>query len=406
MPGQNNNGIISRNFILGFVANFLFFGTNFYLVPVLPLHLDGLGGTRAQIGLVIGAFSLTAIFLRPVVGRISDIIKKKWLMALGALIFIAAPPLYAATESIYVLAIVRIFHGVGIASFAAASAALVPEIVPLEKLGQATGLYVTSVSIATGLAPLLGSHMSATTDFAVQMTVPSIASLLALVMVLLIREPAPRKAGNTTPFFELLKSPHVIVPTLIFTACSFSLGTITAFLPLYTISWGYNNSGIFFSVFSATLIGMRFLAGSLPDRFSKTRVIFPSLLLLSFALALLSAVRSPLTLALNAALYGIGYALAYPSLNAWVVEHSPVAGRGLAMGVFSASVDAGAFLGPVFMGIVCQYLGFSTGFLLSALIPLLALCLFKTTIAGDDLRVTQACQAQSENEAATKPPAF
>ncbi len=405
MYEQNSNGIISRNFILGFVANFLFFGTNFYLVPVLPLHLDGLGSSRAQIGLVVGAFSLTAIFLRPLVGSISDIVKKKWLMSLGALIFIAAPPLYAVTDSIFTLTIVRIFHGVGIASFAAASAALVPEIVPREKLGQATGLYVTSVSIATGLAPLLGSHMSATTGFAVQMTVPSIASLLALVMVLLIKEPTPKNTGNKIPFFEVVKSPHVIVPTLIFTACSFSLGTITAFLPLYTISWGYNNSGIFFSVFSATLISMRFLAGSLPDRFGRTRVIIPSLMLISFSLALLSAVRSPLMLALNASLYGIGYALAYPSLNAWVVEHSPDAGRGSAMGVFSASVDAGAFLGPVFMGVVCQYLGFSTGFLLSASIPFLAFCLFGATIAGTDNRIIQVCQAQSENEAATKPPA-
>ena len=404
MTAKNGSNILTRNFMLGFLANFLFFGTNFYLIPVLPLYLHGLGSTSAEIGLVIGSFSLTAIFLRPLVGRISDTVRKKWLMALGAVIFIAAPPLYATTTSLFMLALIRIFHGVGVAAFAASSAAFVPEIVPREKLSQATGLYVTSVSIATGLAPLLGSHMSSSTDFLVQMLVPSIASVLALLLVLLIKEDAPRAKAIRAPFGKVIKSPHVLVPTLIFTACSFTLGTITAFLPLYIISWGYHNPGLFFAVFSLTLITGRFFAGSLPDRYGRARVIMPSLLLLCLALCILSASRSPALLALTAVVYGTGYSLAYPSLNAWVVEHSPPAGRGSAMGIFSASVDAGAFLGPLFMGFVCLHLNYSSGFLLASTVPLAAFFLFKYTIAGDYSHFSPKCPAQNENEAAVKPP--
>jgi MFS family permease len=404
MTAESSSNILTRNFILGFLANFLFFGTNFYLIPVLPLHLHKLGSTSAEIGLVIGSFSLTAIFLRPLVGRISDTIKKKRLMSLGAVIFIAAPPLYATTTSLFLLTLVRFFHGVGIAAFAASSAALVPEIVPREKLGQATGLYVTSVSIATGLAPLLGSHMSSSANFLGQMLVPSIASALALLLVLLIKEDEPIANTKKTPFGKVIKSPHVIVPTLIFTACSFSLGTITAFLPLYTISWNYNNPGLFFAVFSLTLITIRFLAGSLPDRYGRDKVIMPSLLLLCLALCILSASRSPALLALTAVVYGTGYSLAYPSLNAWVVEYSPPSGRGSAMGIFSASVDAGAFLGPLFMGMVCLHLGYSSGFLLASAVPLAAFFLFKYTIAGSRSHFSPECPAQNENETEVKRP--
>ncbi|MFZ5592036.1 MAG: hypothetical protein ACOY81_09550, partial [Bacillota bacterium] len=68
---------ISKNFLLGFGANFLFFGTNLYLIPVLPLYLHHLGKNSAAIGLIIGSFSFTAILLRPQVGRLSDFVTKR-----------------------------------------------------------------------------------------------------------------------------------------------------------------------------------------------------------------------------------------------------------------------------------------------------------------------------------------
>ncbi|MFZ5591235.1 MAG: MFS transporter, partial [Bacillota bacterium] len=355
-----------------------------YLIPVLPLYLHHLGKNSAAIGLIIGSFSFTAILLRPQVGRLSDFVTKRSLMLWGTIIFILVPPLYLCTKSTLLLTFIRLFHGAGLALFAAASAALVPDIVPATRLGEATGVYVTSVSIASGLAPLLGNYMVLHTSYATQLLLPCIFSVLAALLVFKIKESPPLDNKSPISLWQAGQNVHVIVPSLTFATCTFSLGTITAFLPLFLKEHGIDNSGIFFIFYSMTLISMRFLAGRLSDRWKRTLIIIPSLFLLAVGLGMLALTSSIYQLALSAVLFGMGYALVYPNLNAWVVEHVPAPTRGASLGIFSASTDLGAFLGPLFMGLLVDQLGYQQTYLLATTIPLTGLLIFWFTLGQVD----------------------
>lgn len=375
---------ITGNFILGFCANFLFFGTNLYLIPVLPLYLHYLGKSSAAIGLIIGSFSFTAVLLRPQVGRLSDFVTKRSLMLWGTIIFLLVTPLYLCTQSTLLLTVIRLVHGVGLALFAAASAALVPDIVPASRLGEATGIYVTSVSIASGLAPLLGNYVVLHAEPAVQLLLPCLFSALAALLVFNIKESPP--AGNKTPvsLWQAGHNVHVLVPCLTFATCTFSVGTITAFLPLFLQQHGIHNSSIFFLFYSGTLISVRFLAGRLSDRWPRSLIIIPSLFFVAAGLVVLAYTTSITRLSLAAIIVGLGYALVYPNLNAWVVEHTPPATRGASLGIFSASTDLGAFLGPLFMGLLVDQLGYRQTYLLATIIPLTGLLIFWRTLGQAD----------------------
>lgn len=75
-------------------------------------------------------------------------------------------------------------------------------------------------------------------------------------------------------------------------------------------------------------------------------------------------------------IYGVGIGLGYPTMSALVVDQVAESNRGKSLGIFSASVDAGQFLGSLTMGIISQLYGFRVMFFITSLIPLLGSTLF------------------------------
>lgn len=376
-------GFISKSYALTFLATGLFFSSNFYFVPILPTYLSGIGCNRSEIGVVIGVFSITSIFLRPFFGRVSDSFSKKKLMIFGLAVFAAVPLLYPHAESVFVLALIRFLHGMGVATYATASIVMIADIAPKEKLGYAVGIYVTSISISMGIGPAAGFKLMNHFNFGELMFFPSAASLMALFLILRVSEPVlERVESNKRTFREVLADGHVFLPSLAFASCSTTLGAIMAFLPLYVL--GFENAGasLFFLIFAATIVIIRFVAGGLSDVVGRVKVILPSMLFIFSGPAGLAMAEGHRMLYLVALFYGVGYGLAYPSLNAFVVDHTPLENRGTALGIFSASVDTGSFLGPIIAGFLSDHFGFREMFWSVSLFPLGGLVLFALAVTG------------------------
>jgi hypothetical protein len=60
--------ILTFGFALGFLAQFPFPSVFYILVPTLPIYLWRSGSTEAEIGVLIGIFSIASLVLRPFVG--------------------------------------------------------------------------------------------------------------------------------------------------------------------------------------------------------------------------------------------------------------------------------------------------------------------------------------------------
>jgi len=61
--------ILTRDFILCFLAQFAFTSVFHILIPTLPIYLSRLGSSEVEIGVLIGIFSFSSLLLRPLVGR-------------------------------------------------------------------------------------------------------------------------------------------------------------------------------------------------------------------------------------------------------------------------------------------------------------------------------------------------
>ena len=370
--------IMSLNFVLGFFSNMSFFLAIYYLTPVLPIFLRYQGFNNSGIGLGIGVYSLAAIFFRAIVGRLSIFLGHRNVMLVGALISVIASPLYLLTGSLPILMLIRVFHGAGTAVFATSSAILVAEISPQTRLAESIGIFVTSVTLAMGLAPIAAILMMKKLSFTVVLIVPSLISLISALLVTKIKWPVAKgeKSGGRQ-FLQLLKDRDIYLPSLALSSCSFSFGTIMAFIPLYVLEIPEGNVAQFFVSYSLAVIFVRVIGISkLADRFGRLRVIIPAMLAISAGVFGLGMAKSSIFFVVCSSIYGVGYSLAYPTLNATVLDHVPAIDRDSAISLFATSADLGAFLGPLLIGLISQRFGFSTAFLFASLVPLVGAILF------------------------------
>jgi MFS family permease len=374
---DKSNKIFTRNYTICFLGTFLIYCSIYFLIPILPLHLEEIGIKRSEIGVIIGAFSATSIVLRLMVGRLIDRYSIKVLMVSGSSIFLVAPLLYLLTASGAGFILVRLFHGMGLAVYVTAAVVTVAGVAPPGRLAHVTGIYVTSVSAAMGIAPILGSYARSAGTFAQGMYFLCFLAGCILILSLFLQEsPSPPAQVPRQAFLTVLSDRNILVPSLAFITCSFSLGRVTAFLPLYIQPWGSHQVGLFFFIYSLTLVSIRLLGGGLSDSLGRKAVIVPSLLIIFLSTLAFVFVGSTWSLAANAVFLALGAGLLYPTLNALVVEQAAAENRGTALGIFSASVDGGLFIGPAAMGYVGYHLGLQEMFLVASMAPLLGALFF------------------------------
>lgn len=89
-------------------------------------------------------------------GRLSDIYGRKRIFSYGVLIYTTASLLAAFSNSGEILVVFSFLQGLGCAMIFATMVALLSSVFPMERRGEALGLYVSAVFIGLFLGPILG----------------------------------------------------------------------------------------------------------------------------------------------------------------------------------------------------------------------------------------------------------
>ncbi|CCQ70388.1 quinolene resistance protein; NorA, partial [Crocosphaera watsonii WH 0402] len=82
------------------------------LLPTLPTYIRELGGTRSQIGLVMGSFAIGLLCSRTSLGYLADKKSRKLVLSIGIIVAGLAPLGYLLINSVFPLIAVRAIHGV------------------------------------------------------------------------------------------------------------------------------------------------------------------------------------------------------------------------------------------------------------------------------------------------------
>jgi MFS family permease len=364
--------ILTRPFLLVSLASLAYFvadGTSLALVARFatgPLGADALGA-----GLTYGAFSLSALVLRPLSGRLADRNGRRPLMVGGSLLFGAVMLAHLLAGSLAILVALRLLLGVAEALVFVAAFAAEADLAPPERRGEALTFFSLSLYAGVAVGPLIGEAAFGAGGFpAVWIASAGVAGIAAL---LALAVPETRPAGETgTVASGRLLHPAGILPGLILMTGVWGMGGYFTLMPPYVVGpLGLDGARLFLLTFGGTVIVARLLGARLPDRLGARRLSGTALLITAAGLGLMGVLPTVSGLLAGTLLLGLGVAFTTPALASLTVSRAPSNERGAALGTFSAFIDLAFGLGPIAMGGVAAASTTPVAFLSAAAVALL-----------------------------------
>ncbi|WP_028551639.1 MFS transporter [Paenibacillus sp. UNC451MF] len=352
----------TKSFILMTVGTLFLFNAFYMLYPTLPLFIKQFGGNEAQIGLSMGAFMLTSVLVRPIVGGLLDRYGRRPFIVWGLLVFILAMYLYSWIGGIVALLGLRILHGISWAISTTAISTTITDMIPSARRGEGLGWFSTSMTLAMAFGPVVGIWVIQDLSYHVLFLFAVVLSAIALLLTFGAKMPFHPQVGARR--IELFEKSVLPISTSVF-FMFIAYGGITTFVPLFAESIKVN-SGMFFLAFAATLALSRPLSGKLSDRYGETFVIVPALVITMMALICLSLSTGMFGVLVSAVLYGIGFGSAHPALQSATIRLAHPDRKGVANASLATATDLGIGLGAIMLGWVSQYTSYSFLFAVSA----------------------------------------
>lgn len=353
--------LATRQFVLATVANSVFF-IGITSSFVLPVQLEALGASRAQIGHIVGTFGFASLVAIPATGALADRHGRRPFMLLGALLWCLVALGFSLLERLgpafYLL---RLAQGLAFSLTFVATNALVVDLAPAGGLGRAIALFGTTTLLSHAIGPTLGELVAKRFGFPGMWRLAAASAFASLVLFALLSEPtrdrsSPQQAEVGMLRLSLQRGAVGSLVAGIATAVAF--GTAIHFIPVFVRARGISSHAPFFVGYVTAAIAVRLLAGGLGDRLGHRRVASGAAAAFSAAVVALSLVTESWQLALIALAFGAAHGWAYPSMNALFVQRAPVQARGRAMAMFNLSFNVGITIAAFAAGEIAERLGY------------------------------------------------
>lgn len=185
--------LLKQTFPLTLISSLRFLGL-FIVMPTISVYALSMGASPLQVGFAVGGYALTQILFQTPFGILGDKFDKRFVIAIGLLIFILGSLICAYTQDIYWLIIGRLIQGVG--AIASVISALISDITPEESRTKAMAIMGGGISvsflIAMLIGPLIGGYFGLKTLFLLS----TLCSILAL-FILALKVHQPPKISHT-----------------------------------------------------------------------------------------------------------------------------------------------------------------------------------------------------------------
>lgn len=362
--------------LLALIAFATLFGFQL-LLSVVPLYTDGAGGGSLGAGLATAAFMLSTVVAQVQMPQVLDRFGYRAVLAVG-LLFLGLPAFfYAAAQTLASILAVTLLRGVGFGIATVVFAALMVELAPPGRRGEALGLLGVAIALPAIFCTALGLWLVERFGYGTAFLLGAVAPLLGIAAIFGIRTvPTPGRERVERPagFFAGLRRGPLLRVFLVFAATTTAGGMIVTFLPL-AVTQG---SGLFSAAGALLVVGItsattRWWAGRFGDRHDARLLLSPGLIAAAFGMSVLPSGGT--FLVGGAALFGIGFGLLQNVTLVLIMERVSESEYGLGSTLWNVAFDAGTGLGAFVFGFVIAAFGYSWAFYLCAVLVSSALVL-------------------------------
>ena len=394
---SQSNRLWTVDFILNLLtAHFMFAGYT-AMLTVIPPYVLFRHGTEWHLGIIVGAFGIVGLLIRPFGGQ--------WIYAFGPKrVAVAGTAIVAIGSLCYIFALspwwlvpMRMLQGVGLALGPVATSTIVANLAPPTRRAEAMAHMGNAINASFLYSPFIASSIlfyfgSNTIGFTYAFVFSALAAAVAMISGLRISasriafdKPAAPTAntavryrvrrGSSRNFDEPAasaasaaadKPPLVakaaIFPTLVFLTYTFTTAPTNTFLPLLAAQQKLGNPGLFYTVFSATSIVAMGVSGPIADRYGRSTVIIPGLLSVAVAMFVLNGAFFQ-AMFLSAGFFaGLGFGLLQPGIQSLTVDRVPLRERSAGMATLQQAWDIGGSAGSFVVGPLATPIGIANVF--------------------------------------------
>jgi MFS family permease len=346
------------------------------------------GGTKQQIGFVMGAFAIGLLLSRAQLGKLADSRGRKQVLLVGASVAAIAPLGYLSTQSIPLLLLIRAFHGISIAAFTTAYSALVTDLSPPGKRGELIG-YMSLVSpIGLAFGPAIGGFVQAWVGYTPLFAMSATFAATAVFFTCKIAEPnfadltksdSLAEDKNSKKYWQMLWNRRVRIPALVLLLVGLVFGTLSSFMPLFIQETKANlNPGLFYSTAAIASFGMRVVGGRASDKYGRGLFISGGLICYTLSMLLLYFANNSGAFLISALVEGCAGGTVMPMMVTLMSDRCEPHERGRLFSLCIGGFDLGlAMAGPT-LGFVAEQVGYRNMFGFAAGLAGLALLIFIT----------------------------
>ena len=380
--------LYSRSFIIMSFAN-LFTVSSFGTFFLFPLFITNHGGSKSDIGIIMGAFALSAVLCRPWISNMIDRIGRKRSYTIGCIIMSTLPLIYLLFQGelshFYLpLILVRIIHGVGLAICFTAAFTYIADIVPGERLNEGIGVFGITGLIGMAIGPIIAEIIIQEFGFSIFFLAATGMATIGLLLHLPLPEPFTHVTHESSQsFFSILIKRRTLTVAVL--ALLFGLGISASgiFVSPFAKEQDIAFISLYYISYSSAAVLTRLFGGRLADRIGEERIIPYGQILTGGGLLILILLGGNTVLALSGFISGCGHGLLFPCLNSLAIRNEPISIRGKITGAFTGGIDTGAFVGAIILGYIGEWAGFQALFFTAGLALLAGLGVYKFQVMNN-----------------------
>jgi len=360
---------MTPTFLAFSAAVLAFFVSGAIFLPVVPRFTVGpLGGDDFAVGVVLGAFAVSSLIMRPFAGRIADRRGRRTALLVGAVITVAASFGHLIADSVPLLIAMRLILGVGEALFFVAAFAAATDLAPSHRRGEAISLISLSLYLGLAIGPVIGETLLSSLGYEAAWVAAGVIALAAVVLSWLAPETLPPEARSEDHTGQRLLHRRGIEPGLLLLCGVWGMGPFFAFLPLLADQQQLGGAGTFFGIFAIVVVVLRVIGARLPDRIGAAKLSGTALVVSASGMLLAGLVPTYVGLLVATVIFAVGVAFTFPAIMAMAVIGTPADERGAVVGTAGLFVDAAFGLSPAVLGLLARSSGYPSTFLVSAVI--------------------------------------
>ena len=357
---------------LGFTSLFMDVSSEM-IHALLPIYITGtLGAGALALGMIEGVAEATALIVKIFSGVISDMTgKRKTLALLGYGMAALTKPLFPLATSLSLIVTARFVDRIGKGIRGAPRDALVADIAPKERLGEAYGLRQALDTVGAFLGPLIAVvvMLASVSDIRLVFWIAVIPALLSvLCLALFVPEPQDKHEINDTKSLNInsISSFSFQFWIILGLGAALSAARISdAFLILRVTGYGLPTPLAPLILVAMNIIYALFAwpVGRWADRWPRQRLLAAGLVVLIVGDIVLATGSTFLFGGIGMVLWGLHLALTQGILAAMIAEAAPAPLRGTAFGLYNLASGLAMLVGNVAAGLLWDRYGPATAFI-------------------------------------------